>query len=50
MPRWVRVWYRVPFIDRYAYVWMWHHGGWDVLPPGVSPTIDGRLWGQLDDP
>ncbi|OZB89570.1 MAG: hypothetical protein B7X41_02120 [Microbacterium sp. 14-71-5] len=31
MPTWVRVWYRTPFIDRYAHVWMWHHGGWQVL-------------------
>lgn len=33
MPRWVRVWYRTPFIDRYAYSWMWWRGGWDVLVP-----------------
>ncbi len=38
MPRWVRVWYRFPFIDRYAYEWMWWHGGWWVLVPGdTSP-------------
>ena len=37
MPRWVRVWYRVPFIDRYAYEWMWWHGGWAVLDPGDDP-------------
>ena len=30
VPRWVRIWFRTPFIDRYAYVWMWHHGGWDL--------------------
>jgi hypothetical protein len=29
-PAWVRVWYVLPFIDRYAYSWMWHHGCWDV--------------------
>lgn len=28
MPRWVRIWYRLPLVDRYAYAWMWHHGGW----------------------
>lgn len=33
MPRWVRVWFHLPFVDRYAYSWMWHHGGWDVVPP-----------------
>lgn len=33
MPLWVRIWYRTPFVDRYAYAWMWRHGGWDVLPP-----------------
>jgi hypothetical protein len=38
MPRWVRVWFHLPFIDRYAYAWMWHHGGWDVLPPDEPDT------------
>ena len=37
MPRWVRVWYRIPFIDRYAYEWMWWRGGWAVLVPGEQP-------------
>jgi hypothetical protein len=32
IPRWVRVWYRTPLIDRWAYAWMWKHGGWDVAP------------------
>jgi len=39
VPRWVRVWYRTPLVDRYAYVWMWNHGGWDVLPPGPEPDV-----------
>ncbi len=30
MPRWVRIWYRLPWLDRYAYSWMWWHGGWAV--------------------
>ena len=34
MPRWARVWYRLPFIDRYAYEWMWWHGGWSVWVRG----------------
>jgi len=34
VPAWVRLWYRAPVADRYAYGWMWRHGGWDVLPPG----------------
>ncbi len=33
VPHWVRLWYRAPFVDRYAHAWMWRHGGWDVLPP-----------------
>jgi hypothetical protein len=33
VPAWVGLWYRTPFVDRYAYAWMWEHGGWDVLPP-----------------
>lgn len=36
VPRWVQTWYAMPFIDRYAYAWMWRHGGWDVLPPSTS--------------
>jgi hypothetical protein len=37
VPRWVRIWYQVPFIDRYAHVWMWAHGGWDTdAPPGAA--------------
>jgi len=27
----------MPFIDRYAYEWMWWHGGWAVLDPGDDP-------------
>jgi hypothetical protein len=33
MPRWVRLWYHTPFVDRFAHAWMWSHGGWDVVPP-----------------
>ncbi len=32
-PLWVRVWYRVPFLDRFAHAWLWRHGGFDVVPP-----------------
>lgn len=37
---WVRLWYRTPFVDRYACAWMWRHGGWDVVPPetGSAPS------------
>lgn len=38
MPRWARVWYRTPFLDRYAYEWMWWHGGWWVLAPAEPPS------------
>lgn len=37
IPRWARAWYRTPFIDRYAYEWMWWHGGWSVLVPSNIP-------------
>jgi hypothetical protein len=37
MPRWARLWYRTPFIDRYTYEWMWWHGGWSVWAPGDTP-------------
>jgi hypothetical protein len=35
-PPWVRLWSQAPLADRYAYAWMWHHGGWDVLPPAAG--------------
>jgi hypothetical protein len=41
MPRWVRVWYRAPLIDRYGCEWMWWHGGWAVLIPGEPPPPPG---------
>ena len=34
MPRWIRLAYRVPLVDRLAHGWMWPRGGWDVIPPG----------------
>jgi hypothetical protein len=38
MAWWVRVWYGLPLVDRYAHAWMWAHGGWEVPPsPGVPP-------------
>lgn len=33
VPGWLRLWYRTPWVDRYAHRWMWDPGGWDVLPP-----------------
>jgi hypothetical protein len=33
VPWWVRVWYELPLIDRYAHAWMWSHGGSEVRPP-----------------
>lgn len=38
VPRWVHWWYRTPFVDRFAHSWMWHHGGWDVLPAPHSDS------------
>ena len=38
MPRWARLWFRTPLVDRYAYEWMWWHGGWSVLVPDDSPA------------
>ena len=32
-PRWARLWYGTPLVDRYAHAWLWRHGGWDVVPP-----------------
>lgn len=41
VPRWVKLWYRAPFVDRYCYARMWHHGGWDL-----SSDETGRTRGQ----
>ena len=43
VPRWVRIWFRTPFFDRFAYAWMWDHGGWDIVPhidPGPEESGD----------
>ena len=36
VPWWVRLWYELPLIDRYAHAWMWAHGGWEVRPPSTA--------------
>ena len=43
MPRIVRAWYHTPILDRWAYQWMWMHGGWDVEPwdPPEPPPDSG---------
>ena len=47
VPGWVRMWFRTPFFDRFAYTWMWDHGGWDIVPPS-SPAprraATGNRW------
>lgn len=50
VPAWVRLWYQVPFVDRYAYVWMWHHGGWWVRPFPPEPGPDGGVREPLPQP
>lgn len=37
VPRWVRIWYALPLVDRYAYSWMWFHGGW-LLQQAAGPA------------
>ena len=32
----VRLLHATPFVDRLAKAYMWDHGGYDVLPPGVE--------------
>jgi hypothetical protein len=57
VPWWVRIWYHTPFLDRRARVWMWVHGGFDVIPrsvklppqpspPASSPAITLPLTGR----
>ena len=36
VPLWVRAWYQLPFIDRYAHAGMWRHGAWEVRPPEME--------------
>lgn len=50
VPDWVRVWYRIPFVDRYAYAWMWRHGGWDVFGPEPTDPATGAEVRQPRDP
>lgn len=42
LPRWVRWWYLVPLVDRYACTWMWHHGGWQVHGLATPPAAGGE--------
>jgi hypothetical protein len=42
VPVWVRLWYRTPFVDRWAHVWMWHHGGWEIRPHPTEPGAGDR--------
>jgi hypothetical protein len=42
-PWWVRVWYQLPFIDRYAHAWMWRHGAWEVRPPEMELGHSGGM-------
>lgn len=37
VPLWARLWFATPLLDRYAHQWLWHHGGWDVIPASVWP-------------
>lgn len=39
-PRRIRLLYRLPLVDRYACIWMWHHACWEVHP-FVWPEQDG---------
>lgn len=51
IPRWVRAWYRVPFLDRFAHAWMWDHGGWDIVPhPQPGPMESGVREPQVPKP
>jgi hypothetical protein len=45
IPVWVRLWLHTPWIDRYAAVWMWRHGGWEIMPP--EPNL-GDLSGDRE--
>lgn len=39
LPRWAALWQATPFLDRWAYAWMWRHGAWEVHPwPEPAPA------------
>ena len=38
VPGWVRAWFHTPFLDRYAYAWMWRHGCLELVPPREPPA------------
>jgi hypothetical protein len=46
-PGWVLWWLNIPFFDRWAHVWMWHHGCYEVQPPNsghnLPPGPDGGV-------
>jgi hypothetical protein len=49
-PWWVRAWYRMPFIDRYAHAWMWHHGALEVIPADLAAGSDGDGHAGVHEP
>jgi hypothetical protein len=50
VPWWVRVWYELPLLDRYAHAWMWAHGGWEVRPPSTALAGDQAGGREPRDP
>ncbi len=40
MPKWARLWYMAPLVDRFAYEWMWWHGYWGIPVEWQGPTPD----------
>ncbi len=36
-PGWVLWWLNLPFLDRWAHVWMWNHACFEVRPPDDAP-------------
>lgn len=50
VPLWVRLCYHTPVIDRFAHVWMWHHGGWEIAQPAWPPHSGRGDSGNDGDP
>ena len=43
-PRWLRLWFRMPFVDRFAYPFLVHRGfGYLTADPGISPDHLGEV-------
>jgi hypothetical protein len=41
------MWAKTPVLDRWAFAWMWNHGGFLVFPPEHPFSVSGRMPPEL---